>query len=200
MSEFERYEPDYEDSTIQFAAGDVFVMSPCDNGDWCLYDDVAPIIQRNAELTEELARLRKQKPVWWTHVENGLDVFVNMPFGLDEVALYAEPKPAQIPAELDETGEIIPLYTQPKQTEQYTHAKRPYMAHAIQYNGNAETIMQLVPSLRLDWVGGEINARIGDNIRHLKHGYWVVKGENGNVKIYDNATFNVKYTKLNSEF
>jgi hypothetical protein len=100
----------------------------------------------------------------------------------------------------DEIGEIIPLYAQPKQTEQYTHAKRPYMAHAIQYNGNAETIMQLVPSLRLDWVGGEINARIGDNIRHLKHGDWVVKGENGNVKIYDNATFNVKYTKLNSEF
>jgi hypothetical protein len=116
MSEFERYEPDYEDSTIQFAVGDVFVMSPCDNGDWCLYDDVAPIIQRNAELTEELARLRKQKPVWWTHVENGLDVFVNMPFGLDEVALYAEPKPAQeIPSELvkwaNEYVEIIDDYS-----------------------------------------------------------------------------------------
>jgi hypothetical protein len=63
MSEFKRYEPDYEDSTMQFAVGDVFVMSPCDNGDWCLYEDVAPIIQRNAELEGELARLRERKKI-----------------------------------------------------------------------------------------------------------------------------------------
>jgi hypothetical protein len=76
----------------------------------------------------------------------------------------------------------------------YTHVKHPYLAHAIQFNGqNTAQIIELAPGIRLDWVGGEINARIGDNIRHLKHGDWVVKGENGNVKIYDNATFNVKY-------
>jgi hypothetical protein len=81
MSEFKRYEPDYEDSTMQFAVGDVFVMSPCDNGDWCLYDDVAPIIQRNKELEAELAR---RSP------------------------LYAEPKPAQIPDEIVEFIHTFP--------------------------------------------------------------------------------------------
>jgi hypothetical protein len=58
MSEFERYEPDYEDSTFQFSVGDVFVMSPCDNGDWCLYDDIEPIIKRNAELETELGKMK----------------------------------------------------------------------------------------------------------------------------------------------
>jgi hypothetical protein len=62
MSEFKRYEPDYEDSTMQFSVGDVFVMSPIDNGDWCLYEDVEPIIQRNKELEAEIARLREQNP------------------------------------------------------------------------------------------------------------------------------------------
>jgi hypothetical protein len=79
----------------------------------------------------------------------------------------------------------------------YTHVKHPYLAHAIQFNGqNTAQIIELAPGIRLDWVGGEINARIGDDIRHLKRGDWIVKGENGNVKIYDDATFNTKYTAL----
>jgi hypothetical protein len=120
MSEFERYEPDYEDSTIQFAVGDVFVMSLCDNGDWCLYDDVAPIIQRNAELTEELARLREQEPVchvsgfdrvWWNDKFTSPDEVPKM-----NTPLYADPKPAQeIPSELvkwaNEYVEIIDDYS-----------------------------------------------------------------------------------------
>jgi hypothetical protein len=53
-------------------------------------------IARIKEIEAEIEQLRMQNPVWWTHVDsNGLDVFVNMPFCLGEVALYAEPKPAQ---------------------------------------------------------------------------------------------------------
>jgi hypothetical protein len=80
-------------------------MSPCDNGDWCLYDDVAPIIQSNAELEAEIARLREQKPIGVLN-DKGIDwedsFFTDVVIGGDgDCNLYAEPKPAQeIPAEL----------------------------------------------------------------------------------------------------
>lgn len=64
-----------------------------------IVEAVAPIIKRNAELEAELTRLREQPFVG--RVVHGLLVWDVEPKELEGKFLYAEPKPAQIPAELD---------------------------------------------------------------------------------------------------
>lgn len=74
------------------------------DGVMCSYRDIAPIIQRNAELEAEIARLREQNPVGKI-TDKGIDwedsFFTNVVVSGDGNSnLYAEPKPAQIPDEL----------------------------------------------------------------------------------------------------
>jgi hypothetical protein len=82
LSEIKRYYP----CDVRLKSGDAQVMfTEHLAGQLCIYEDIAPIVQRNRELEAELARLREQEPVaYW----NGC-------------ILYTDPKPAQeIPAEL----------------------------------------------------------------------------------------------------
>jgi hypothetical protein len=59
MSEIKRYFT----SDMQLHSGETLVVfAEHLEGQLCRYEDVAPIIQRNAELEAELTRLREQKP------------------------------------------------------------------------------------------------------------------------------------------
>ncbi|MFA5170397.1 MAG: hypothetical protein WC426_02445 [Sulfuriferula sp.] len=79
----------------------------------------------------------------------------------------------------------------------HTHAKRPYLAKAVQFDGsNSIEIADLSSKIRLNWVGPALLMRLGIHVRHMEVGDWAVKGENGVVKFYDDATFHVKYIKL----
>jgi hypothetical protein len=65
----------------------------------CMWSDVEPIIQRNAELEAELARLREQEPIG-VLTDRGIDwedsFFTDVVIGGDgDCNLYTEPKPAQ---------------------------------------------------------------------------------------------------------
>jgi hypothetical protein len=75
----------------------------------CMWSDVEPIIQRNADLEAEIKRLREQEPVGIITdriIDRGIEWESNfyryvVIAGIDDCNLYAEPKPAQeIPAEI----------------------------------------------------------------------------------------------------
>lgn len=139
MSEIKRYTIISNEETDW----DYFEM---DGGNWCLYDDVAPIIKRNLELEtensvqrlqiehleadiahfvgseqsavsqlydalKELTRLREQKPaayklpVYPVRIVEHSDLNGCYADGTVE-SLYAEPKPAQMPAALIEWANL----------------------------------------------------------------------------------------------
>jgi len=82
----------------------------------------------------------------------------------------------------------------------FTHTKKPYLAKAVQFTGhNAIEIADLSSKIRLSWVGNALLMRLGIQVRHMEIGDWAVKGENGVVKFYDDATFNVKYIELTTK-
>lgn len=82
----------------------------------------------------------------------------------------------------------------------HTHQKRPYRAHAVQWNGSnyheVEALFAGTGSYPSLYDNHQIIVRSMQRIDTLSPGWWVVKGENGVVKCYDDATFNVKYEPM----
>lgn len=79
----------------------------------------------------------------------------------------------------------------------YNYQKKPYKAQAVQWSGtNTEEVVRML----------KVESRLHDKYLMLKHnngdfstlevGHWVVRGENGEVKTYDNAIFCTKYTEI----
>lgn len=79
----------------------------------------------------------------------------------------------------------------------FSYKKRGYLADAIQYDGtNFSAVSQMLHA------GGastnyhnehEIMVRMENGIETLHAGDWVVTGENGQIKIYNSASFHIKY-------
>ena len=77
----------------------------------------------------------------------------------------------------------------------YTHQKRPYLAHAIQWDGNNfEDVAALLPNSEV--YRGCLMIRHESGIWCMSHGDWAVKGMNGQVKVYSDEVFRVKYEEL----
>ena len=77
----------------------------------------------------------------------------------------------------------------------FTHQKKAYRALAVQWTGsNMEEIAALVPNARL--FRDSLMLRHEAGIDTLSKGDWAVRGENGTVKTYDDATFRVKYERM----
>ena len=88
----------------------------------------------------------------------------------------------------------------------FTHQKRPYCANAVQFtNTNTEHILTILNqnAEALKYGPTEIMIRFAEPMQGrklidvIKHGDWVVTGENGNIKIYTNESFYIKYEKFN---
>jgi len=88
----------------------------------------------------------------------------------------------------------------------YTHQKRPYHATCRQYIGdNPKDIIEALTdknTCATQYGADCIMVRFkvippgGRQIETLTPGWWVVTGENGLTKCYDDATFRVKYEEL----
>ena len=78
----------------------------------------------------------------------------------------------------------------------YTHQKRPYRAQCWQWNGtNTQEIVQLFHDAKIH-DENHIMVRHGNRISTLVIGSWIVRGENGQIKCYNNNEFNIKYEAL----
>lgn len=82
----------------------------------------------------------------------------------------------------------------------FTHRKHPYHAKCVQWNSNnTDELMALLDGATLvNHSDGRqyIMIRHEQGIDMLEIGSWVVRGENNQVKVYDDKTFHVKYEKL----
>ena len=84
----------------------------------------------------------------------------------------------------------------------FTHQKRPYRANAIQWTGdNTQAVFDALKGFSKDVYPSVYN----DNHIYIRHehgvtvigkGWWVVTGENGDVKLYSDSVFNVKYERI----
>jgi len=89
----------------------------------------------------------------------------------------------------------------------YTHRKRAYHATCVQYDGwNTEQLLDLLNDEKIQAVpyGTEgIMIRFSEPeagqkvIDTISVGWWVVIGENGAKKCYDDQTFKIKYEEVN---
>jgi hypothetical protein len=83
----------------------------------------------------------------------------------------------------------------------YNYEKQPYQAQCLQWDGNnTEQVQELMGAdVRLDLheqvnVGRLLMVRTPDaGIFTMTPGWWIVKGQNGVVKCYNNETFLIKY-------
>lgn len=79
----------------------------------------------------------------------------------------------------------------------YTHQKKPYRAYAIQWK--EQNVGEILDALRAQGLSAvwhapnHIMIRDNSTIDTIQPGYWVVRGENGMIKCYDDTTFKVKY-------
>ena len=94
--------------------------------------------------------------------------------------------------------------------ETHTHEKRPYHAHCVQYHGintddNAQEVIDILTdkdTYATRYGNGALLVRFSKplpgrrSIETLVAGWWVVVGENGVVKCYDDNTFRLKYQEL----
>jgi hypothetical protein len=81
----------------------------------------------------------------------------------------------------------------------FTHRKRAYHAHAIQWDGNnLEELRELLDNVQVhdDEHLMVRHAQGPLTIQTLKVGDWVVQGENGVVKCYTDEVFRTKYEGL----
>lgn len=88
-------------------------------------------------------------------------------------------------------------------TQSYTHQKRPYQAVCTQFTGSNFEDLIAIFSQRED-EAAKFGAHClmvrfkkcppgSSQIETLTEGWWVVVGENGVLKCYDDATFRIKY-------
>jgi hypothetical protein len=88
------------------------------------------------------------------------------------------------------------MTSQPQEHE-YTHAKRPYKAVCIQYGKKtAIEVQSLFDNVQNH--AGFLMVRHTGGIHCIYEGDWVVRGQNGAVKVYNDETFNIKYTSIKS--
>lgn len=84
----------------------------------------------------------------------------------------------------------------------YTHRKHPYYATAIQWDQtNLKAISNLIgdKARSVSAVGQVVFIRYEPGECNIvRPNGWVVKGENGDVKIYDDETFRIKYEPIAS--
>jgi len=79
----------------------------------------------------------------------------------------------------------------------WTHKKRPYHAHAVQWQGDPEAIRPLVPEAELVHVGEVLMVRFAPGeTKVLRPRDWAVRGENNEVKFYSDDIFHVKYEEV----
>ena len=80
----------------------------------------------------------------------------------------------------------------------YTHKKRPYLAHAIQWDeSNLESIAAMLPKAEVQMVGRVAFIRYEPGeCDIMRPRDWIVKGENGDVKLYSDDIFRVKYEEV----
>lgn len=82
----------------------------------------------------------------------------------------------------------------------YTHQKRPYRAHAVQWTGDNYAKVEVL------FLGADaylslhdrhhIIVRFPHRLDTLSPGWWVVVGENGEVKCYSDEVFSTKYEEM----
>lgn len=79
----------------------------------------------------------------------------------------------------------------------YTHQKKPYQAKCVQWDGNnVNAIRQLVMMDVVQHGASYLAIRHENTISTISPGWWVVKGENGQVKCYSDEAFRVKYQDI----
>lgn len=83
-----------------------------------------------------------------------------------------------------------------------THQKHPYLAHAIQWDGdNTPAVFEALKGFAKDVYPSVYNVdhiyiRHEHGVTVIRKGWWVVTGENGEVKVYSDEVFNIKYEAL----
>lgn len=79
--------------------------------------------------------------------------------------------------------------------EPIEYEKVPYVAQCIQWTGgNAEAVTALLPEgARVDITKSYLTIRYRGGITTLVPGWWVARGQNGEVKCYEHATLHIKY-------
>jgi hypothetical protein len=82
----------------------------------------------------------------------------------------------------------------------YTHRKRAYHANAIQWKEtNLGEVLDALRGAGLSAVWhapNHVMIRDGSSIETIEPGYWVVRGENGQVKTYTDTVFKTKYEEV----
>jgi len=74
-----------------------------------------------------------------------------------------------------------------------THQKRPYLAECVRWDGtNFDELGSIFSDIENVGSSGWLMVR-GKQVFGIPLGYWVVTGENGQVKVYSDAIFNIKY-------
>lgn len=80
----------------------------------------------------------------------------------------------------------------------YTHKKRQYNAHAVQWTqNNLVDVQAMLPSAEISKVGDVAFIRYAPGeCNVMKSLDWIVKGENGDIKIYSDDIFHIKYEEI----
>ena len=83
-------------------------------------------------------------------------------------------------------------------SQYWTHQKRPYHAYAVQWRqDNLSEIQALLPEVEMHHVGQVAFLRFAPGeCQIISPNGWAVKGENGDVKIYSDKVFRIKYEAL----
>lgn len=79
----------------------------------------------------------------------------------------------------------------------YTHQKKPYQAECLQWDGNNVNEIRRLSIAEITQHGASyLVIRHENTLSTLSPGWWVVKGENGQVKCYSDEVFRVKYQAI----
>ena len=82
----------------------------------------------------------------------------------------------------------------------FTHQKHHYRARCLQWDGQNTHDILVALNDRDTYASlhgtDHIMVRYDERIETLEKGWWIVHGENGQVKCYPDATFKVKYEAI----
>lgn len=100
--------------------------------------------------------------------------------------------------------ELNHIETEPRRAEAaleviagYTHKKRAYHAECVQYTTETRgKILRILGDMATPHGEEYIMVRHDNRIDTISHGWWVVRGENGAIKFYDEATHSIKYERI----
>lgn len=86
--------------------------------------------------------------------------------------------------------------------EHFSHELHPYRAETVQWIGDNTAdvliLIENIPNIVSATVSREIYLMIrhADGIKTLKHGDWIIKGEDGEVRFYTKEIFPSKYRSI----